>query len=373
MKIVILGSYAPSLVTFRGPLMQDMANMGHEVIACAPESPAHVVAALNKMGVVYRKVFIERTGTNPMSDLKTFFSLRELFLELQPDIVLSYTIKPVIYGSLAAEAANVPNIYSMITGAGYVFGNSSSKQKLIKVVTVPMFRAALRTNTKVFFQNPDDRTLFLDMKLVSGDEQCVLINGSGVDVDYYWETPPVTDRIVFLLIARLIREKGIFEYVGAARLIKKKYPDVVFNLLGPFDTNPTAISEEQVREWQDDEIIDYLGETTDVRPFIAESSVYVLPSYREGTPRTVLEAMSMGRPIITTDVPGCRETVIDGKNGYLVPVKDVDAFVETMERFILNPEIIPVMGRESRRIAVDKYDVRKINEVILDAMGLSCG
>lgn len=295
-----------------------------------------------------------------MSDLKTFFDLKNVFQVYRPDVCLLYNIKPVLYGSLAARVVRVPRIFSMITGAGYVFGDSSIQQRLLKTLVLPFYKLALSGNTKAFFQKPDDQELFLREGLVSETGQCVLINGSGVDTEYYWEVPPITDKIVFLLIARLISEKGVYEYVEAARVIKKNYPNAIFRLLGPFDSNPTSISKGQVEMWHNEGAIEYLGATRDVRPFIAESSVFVLPSYREGTPRTVLEAMSMGRPIITTDAPGCRETVIDGRNGYLVPVRDVDALVEAMERFVLNPEIIPVMGRESRRIAVDKYDVRKV-------------
>ncbi len=371
MRVVVVGSYARSLINFRGQLLQDMVNNGHEVIACAPQSPQHVVNALAEIGVSHEDIFLERTGTNPVSDLRALIGLKRLFARCRPDVVLLYTIKPVIYGSLAAKFGQVPNVFSMITGVGYVFGDSSLKQKFMRTMIQPMYWVALRNNTKVFFQNPDDQELFTSMNLVSGCEQCVLINGSGVDIEYYRETPPVTERIVFLLIARLISDKGINEYVEAARRIKQDYPEVVFRLVGPFDSNPSAIPKKKIEKWHDEGVIEYLGKTRDVRPYIAESSVYVLPSYREGTPRTVLEAMSMGRPIITSDAPGCRETVIESKNGYLVPVKDVDGLVQALERFILNPKLISMMGKESRKIAVKKYDVRKVNATILETMGLA--
>jgi glycosyltransferase involved in cell wall biosynthesis len=178
------------------------------------------------------------------------------------------------------------------------------------------------------------------------------------------------ERPVFLLIARLIRDKGVFEYADAARILKRRYPEAVFRLLGWFDRHPEAISPKQIDQWQREGIIEYLGETQDVRPFLAESNVYVLPSYREGTPRTVLEAMAMGRPIVTTDAPGCRETVIEGKNGFLVPPRNVDALGKAMERFISTPEIIETMGGESRKFAEMKYDVHKVNYVIMRTMGL---
>ncbi len=367
---MVLSSYAPSLTNFRGYMLHEMVNCGHKVIACAPGMPAHVSEQLESLGVEHASVFMERTGTSMIADLKAFLDLRRVFSCYQPDVVFLYNIKPVVYGSLAAKVAGVPKIYSMISGAGYLFTDFSIKRRLIRSLILPLYRAALRNNSKIFFQNPDDQYLFESLGLVSNKTQCVLVNGSGVDTTYFCEVPLVMKKTVFLLIARLIKDKGIIEYVEAARLIQKKKLEADFYLLGPLDSNPSAIDETQVKEWHNEGIINYLGETQDVRPFIEKSSVYVLPSYREGTPRTVLEAMSMGRPIITTDAPGCRETVIHGKNGFLVPVKDANALAEAMETFILQPDLIPMMGRESRKLAVEKYDVRKVNSVILDVMGL---
>lgn len=370
LKVVVVGGVPRSLIGFRGQLLGDMVSGGHEVAACAYGNPEDVVTSLTEMGVTYQQIFLERTGTNPLHDIRTLSDLKKLFEQLRPDCVLLYTIKPVIYGSLAANYAHVPRVFSMITGLGYAFGDSSFKQRLIGFPVQMLYRTALTRNNAVFFQNPDDQELFVRKRLVPNPDKAVLINGSGVDLTYYQDAPPVTDKISFLLIARLIRDKGIYEYVQAARQLKQRYPNVVFRLLGPFDSNPTAIHQQTIEEWQDEGAIEYLGRTRDVRPYIADCSVYVLPSYREGTPRTVLEAMAMGRPIVTTDTPGCRETVVDGKNGYLVPVKDVEELVRALERFILRPELIPRMGQESRRIAVEKYDVRKVNETILRTMGL---
>ncbi len=370
MRVVVVAGLAESLVNFRGPLLNAMVDAGHEVVACAPGSPEDVVAALAEMGVAYQEIFLERTGTNPVSDMMTVHSLRKLFGQLHPDCALFYTIKPVIYGSLAAGYASVPKVFSMISGVGYAFGDSSLRQRLIRLPVQALYRRALRRNEAVFFQNPDDRELFIKGGLVDDSERTILVNGSGVDLAYYREAPPVADRIVFLLIARLIRDKGIYEYVEAARQVKRCYPNIIFRLVGPFDSNPSAISQTTVEQWHEEGVIEYLGKTKDVRPYIANCSVYVLPSYREGTPRSVLEAMAMARPIITTDAPGCRETVIDGKNGYLIPVKDVDGLAEALERFIVAPELIPSMGEESRKIAVEKYDVRKVNDTILRTMGL---
>lgn len=368
MKIIVIAGLAESLVNFRGHLLANMVREGYEVIACAHGYNSTVASALKKLGVTYHRINIERTGLNPVKDLLTLWRLYAFLKKAKPEIVLSYTIKPVIYGSLAAYMAGVSNIFSIITGLGYVFTEQSLKHRLIRVPVENMYRAALKVNKAVFFQNPDDLKLFANAGLVSTDKQ-VLINGSGVDIDYY-EKAPLTNQPVFLLIARLLKDKGIIEYIHAAKILKKCYPNAIFRLVGPFDSNPSAINKHLIQEWQDEGTIEYLGETGDVRPYIAAANIYVLPSYREGTPRTVLEAMAMGRPVITTDAPGCRETVINGENGFLVPVKDIKAIVSAMERFILQPELIEKMGSRSRELAEEKYDVRSVNAVILKTMGL---
>lgn len=370
MKIAILAGFAKSLINFRGQLLATLVNEGHTVIACAPGFDEATEHCLHEMGVLCQEIQLERTGMNLLKDLQTLFFLKNLLRKLKPDIMLCYTIKPVIYGSMAARLAGVSSCYSIITGLGYTFGNKLIKQRLLNLVVRGLYKIGLANNQKVFFQNPDDLHLFRSLRLVHSG-QAILINGSGVDLNYFEKAPSVKNRLIFLLIARLIKEKGIIDYVEAANLIKKIYPSPVFRLAGPSDTKPTAISQALIHEWQQEGVIEYLGVLNDVRPAIAEASVYVLPSYREGTPRSVLEAMAMGRPIITTDAPGCRETVIHGYNGYLVPVNDVKQLADTMEIFIQNPKKIITMGKNSRILAEKKYDVHKINAVILKNMGLT--
>jgi glycosyltransferase involved in cell wall biosynthesis len=219
------------------------------------------------------------------------------------------------------------------------------------------------------FQNPDDRNLFVASGLVPSTLPVTLINGSGVDLAAY-SPCPLPDEPVFLLIARLLADKGLREYQRAARRLKARYPRARFLLAGDLDPNPLSISAEELAKWRADGAIEYLGRLEDVRPAYAAALVYVLPSYREGTPRTVLEAMAMGRPIVTTDAPGCRETVVDGVNGFLVPVRDDAALETALERFILDPSLADRMGRESLAIAREKYDVHKVNAVIMAAMNL---
>jgi glycosyltransferase involved in cell wall biosynthesis len=369
LKIVVVGGAARSLVNFRGPLLEAMVSRGHEVIACAPDAPENVREKLAYMGVEYCHVPVKRAGMNPAGDLMTAFHLFCLFRRRRPDAVLGYTAKPVIWGCLATRAVGLPASYAMITGLGYAFiGDGGFRQQAVGRVAAVLYRAALAGTKAVFFQNPDDLADFKKRNLLKNGARTVLINGSGVDLDHY-PLSPLPDAPVFLLMARLIGDKGISEYREAARRVRAKYPQARFLLAGGFDENPAAMSKEEIRRWQEEGNIEYLGRLEDVRPAIAQSRIYVLPSYREGTPRTVLEAMSMGRPVITTDAPGCRETVEHGVNGFLVPVKDSGALAEIMEKFIEQPSLAESMGRESRRIAEQKYDVHKVNRVILEVMG----
>lgn len=368
-KIFVLGSLAESLVNFRGPLLREMRVRGHQVIACAPAASDAVKNALIALDVEYRDVPLSRAGLNPVHDLRSLLALFRLLHHARPDVFFGYTIKPVIYGSLAARWAGVPEIFSMVTGLGYAFTSAGWRRRLLNGLVRGLYRLGLRGNRKVFFQNPDDRDLFLRAGLFGDSTQALLINGSGVDVDAF-QSAPLPREMTYLLIARLIKDKGILEYVEAARMIKTRYPQACFRLVGWIDENPTAISAAALRAWVDEGLIDYMGKLDDVRPALAKAAVYVLPSYREGTPRTVLEAMAMGRPIVTTDVPGCRETVVDGVNGFLIPPQNPSALARAMERFIEDPALVGRMGRESRRLAEEKYDVRKVNAVILQAMGL---
>lgn len=371
LSVSILGSFAESLINFRGPLLEALVHRGHRVVACAPAASAPVVDALTTMGVTYRDVPFRRAGMRLDEDLRALRALIGLFRELRPDIVLTYTIKPVIYGLLAARLVGVPRRFAIITGLGYTFVGADLKARLVGAAARQLYRLSLGGADRVFFQNPDDRALFEQLGLLRGPDQAVLINGSGIDLDQFQPVPLPSDGASFLLIARLLKDKGIREYIQAARQVRARHPGASFHLVGWLDQgNPAGIAEDELRAWIAEGVIHYHGRLEDVRPAIAATSVYVLPSYREGTPRTVLEAMAMGRPIVTTDVPGCRETVRDGVNGFLVPAQDASALAHALERFLLEPGLIAAMGRKSRRIAVEKYDVRKVNATILEAMGL---
>ncbi|MFN4034208.1 MAG: glycosyltransferase family 4 protein, partial [Fimbriimonadales bacterium] len=218
--------------------------------------------------------------------------------------------------------------------------------KLLRTIVRNLYRAALRLAHSVLFLNPDDLDEFIRSSIVSR-KKTILLGGIGVDLEEWLPAPPVLQPLTFTLAARLLREKGVVEFAEAARTLKQRYPETRFLLLGGLDTNPGALSESEARRWVQEGILEWLGHVPDVRPYFAQTSVYVLPSYREGVPRSTQEAMAMARPVITTDAPGCRETVIDGVNGFLVPPRDVAALVQAMERFIQQPELIIPMGRQA--------------------------
>ena len=369
-KIVVFGSWAQSLLNFRGQLLVDMVKAGYEVHAIAPDADHKIISALQSNGVRYHNVPLRRIGMNPLRDLVLLIYLFRLFLRIRPDYLLTYTIKPVIYGTLAARMAGVSNIYAMITGTGYTFNNKSVKGRLIGLLARGLFRLSLFFNKRVFFQNRHNLQIFQDSGLLRRKDQPVLINGSGVDLDYYAPVPyPRT--LSFLMIARLLRDKGVYEYIEAARKVKKRHPDVEFHLVGWIDENPEAILPEELDSWMREGVVDCLGYLEDVRTAITNASVYVLPSYHEGMPRTVLEAMAMGRPIITTDVPGCRDTVVEGENGFLVRAGDASSLVDAMLRFVNNPDLIPIMGERSLRYAEKRFNVHDVNKNILETMGLN--
>lgn len=378
MKFLIIASSPSSILNFRGKLLEAISDADIEVHIAAPgfSNNSDELTKLNNLGYILHNVPLQRTGTNPLSDIQTLKSLYLIMRDIKPQYVLSYTIKPVIYGTLAAWLNRVPNRFALITGLGYTFQNveETGKRSSFQKIIHKMYRQSLSRAHHVFFQNTDDLNLFRQLKLIKKNKPSTVVNGSGIDLERFKLTPlPVVNAdngINFILIARLLADKGIREYVKAAKIIKSKYPFVRFTLVGPLDSNPTSITQKELDEWIKSGDISYLGKLDDVRPAIAESSVLILPSYREGTPRTVLEAMAMGRPIITTDAPGCKETVIEGENGFLIPVKSVSELATVMEKFILNPSLIDSMGAASRRLAEEKFDVNNVNKVMLDKMGI---
>lgn len=378
MRFLIIASYPASVLKFRGALIAAIKAAGFEIHIAAPEFQNFPEErdGLVALGYIVHDIPMQRTGTNPVVDAKTLLALYRLMKAIKPDYIMGYTIKPVIYGLLAAKTAKVPHRIALITGLGYAFqgaDNQNYRKSNLQKIMHQLYSTALTSAQVVFFQNPDDEALFKSMNILKPTTSTKVVNGSGVDISEYNVMPfPTNNESLprFLLIARLLGDKGIREYAQAARIIKVKYPQVQFDLVGWIDDNPDSIKQSELDSWIEDGLFTFWGKLTDVQPAIAASSVYVLPSYREGTPRTVLEAMAMGRPIITTDAPGCRETVIHGYNGYLVPVKAVEELATAMERFILEPKLIGQMGKASRQLVEEKFDVDAVNQSMLEAMGL---
>jgi len=368
MKIAILSSHTSSLFWFRMDMMKDFIQRGHTVIALGSEPEADWKSKFVEHNIEYRQLYVERNGINPLKDLKTFSSLCRFMNKERPDKVFAYQAKTIVYGSIAAKLYGISEIYPLIAGLGSIFRGDGFKNNLVKLIMKIQYRIACRISKKVFFQNYDDRNEFIQNNIIKSGKT-VIINGSGVNLEKFKPTK-LPDNPTFLFIGRLIKDKGIIEYLEACKVIKEKHQKIRCLLVGPFDSNPSALKPEELQPYIESGVIEYFGEQSDVRPFISQCSTYILPSYHEGTPKTVLEAMAMGRSIITSDAPGCRETVINGVNGFLVKVKDIEGVINKMESLIFNQDMCEKMGLESEKIAREKYDVKIINQSIMQTMQL---
>lgn len=348
-------------------LMSQFLARGWSVTCIAPRDPA--AESLEEAGIACVDLSLSRRGMNPIRETAAAAMLYRILKRERPDVVLNFSIKPAIYGSIAARCAGVQRVCSMITGLGYVFLGQGLARYLLASGTAMAYRLALSSNHRVFFQNPDDARFFATRRIVDESRSMVLA-GTGVDTRRYAPGPVrAGDGVVrYLLVGRLLADKGVREYVQAAAALKSENKPVRCALLGPFDDNPAAIAAEEVDRWVRGGVLEYLGETDDVASILGRYDVFVLPSYREGLPRAALEAMSMGKPIVTTDVPGCRETVVPGVNGYLVPPGDANSLKAAMDRFVLDRGLIESMGRESRAMAVSRFDVREVNERVVSAI-----
>jgi len=366
-KILLIGTSPISLINFRKELIKSLIVNGHQVIVMASKFTSTEEENIKNLGVEYIDYSVERNSLNPLADLKTLLNFIKVFTSENPDIVLAYTIKPVVWGGLASRLFKF-NFYALITGLGFAFQGDSFKRKFLTKLVVFLYKAALKKSKAVIFQNTDNRDVFVSKGIVELSKTHV-VNGSGVDLEKYNVESLPRGGIKFLCLSRLLGEKGLREYAEAAKIVKNKFPDAEFNLIGPEDSSPDAILLNEVDTWSD--YINYKGSTDDVRPYIKDSHVYVLPSYHEGVPRSTLEAMSMGRPVLTTNAVGCKETVEEGINGFKVPVKSSEALAKKMIWFIENSDQIEKMGIESRKMAEDKFDVHKVNKEMLKIMEIA--
>lgn len=367
--VLFVAGNARSLVANRGDLIRAMRDRGLSVAALVPK--ADYLPDVEDLGIPIYSFDLRRTGINPIADLRSFWQLVSLMRRLKPTMVFAYTIKPVVYGIPAARLAGVKRCFAMITGLGHAYTSESAATSRVRAITDRLYRAALGRSERVFFQNPDDQRQFVDAGILRDPSRAVRVNGSGVNLERFPERPLPPGVPHFLFIGRLLTEKGISEFMEAAAQVKANWPEARFTVVGGRDANlPHAVAAEDLERWQRDGIAEFVGSVKDVRPWLERSSVFVLPSYREGTPRAVLEAMATGRAIITTDAPGCRETVVDGVNGFLVPAKDILRMAQAMEHYLTNPGLIERHAHASLQMAREKYDVNRVNDVILDAMGV---
>lgn len=375
MKIVLIGTVASSFYGFRADLIHTLLKQGHKIYAFTSEYTAEDLKKIEQLGAIPVTYTLNRGGLNPLADIFATYQLSKKLKTVNPDLVFSYFSKPVIFGTLAAKLAKVPRIIGMLEGLGYTFTEQpkglNKKTQLIKKIQVFLYKIALPQLDQLIFLNPDDPKDLLQ-KYGIKVKKVEVLGGIGLNLENYKYSENFNSDISFIFVARLLAEKGIHDYIRAAKIVKSKYPNIKFTVLGAIDKSAFgSLKEEELQDLIQTNIIEYPGYVNNVADWIEQASVFVLPSYyREGVPRSTQEAMAMGRPVITTDVPGCRETVVDGVNGFLVPKWDPEALAEKMIYFIEHPEQIQVMGAESYKIAVEKFDAEKVNQRLVNILGL---
>lgn len=315
---------------------------------------------------------MNRAGTNPLADLLTLATYVLLLLRIRPDTVIAYTQKPIIYGGMACRLVGIRRFFVLMSGLGYVFSEEASARHILRRIASRLYRAGVRRATTIFVFNGDDRRMMIDEGIIGPDHHVVQVPGSGVDISHYAAAPLPEGPPSFVMISRLMRDKGVAEYVEAARLVKDLLPTARFRLVGRAETNnPTGCSAMELSHWIQSGLIEHIPETRDVRPYLAAAHAFVLPSYyREGLPRTLLEALATGRPVITTDMPGCADPVIPGKNGWLVPPRDAPALAVAMMNTVTDRAKLETMAAIAREVAITRYDVALVNAQLLSVMHL---
>ncbi|WP_296317514.1 glycosyltransferase family 4 protein [Winogradskyella sp. UBA3174] len=367
-RILIVASLSASLINFRGDFIASLVKNGFTVYAAAPDHPERIRVKLEALGAIPLEFSLNRTGLNPIKDLNSISELKTLIKEYKIDLVFPYTVKPVIYSSIAANKCKVP-VISLITGLGFAFTGLTFKARVLQRLNETLYKLSIRKNKIIIFQNNDDYQLFLDRKIISKDNKVALVSGSGVNLNQYKTRVKknTSDTISFLMVARLIKEKGIALYLEAAKTLKEKYPKAEFHVIGAPDKSPSAIKLEELNALHENGTIIYHGNQRNVPEHLYNRDVFVLPTYyREGIPRSILEALSVGLPIITTNTPGCKETILKDKNGILIKPMNLNELTNAMEYFLINKEKIEEMGINSRAYAENRFDVNIINNDLIN-------
>lgn len=372
-KIVLIGTAASSTINFRSDLIKELQQNSYKVYVFSSEYTSQELEAIQSLGSIPMTYKLNRSGLNPIADIKSTLALANEIRKIKPDLVFCYFSKPVIFGTLAAKLARVPKVIGMLEGLGYTFTEQprsiSRKTKLIKKAQIYLYKLALPQLDKLIFLNPDDPKDLLRKHNIKV-KQAEILGGIGLNLSDYSFSNDYPKDITFIFVARLLAEKGIHDYIAAAKIVKDSYPEIKFVVLGAVDKEALgALRDSELKQVVENDIIQYPGHVNNVAEWIAKSSVFVLPSYyREGVPRSIQEAMAIGRAVITTDVPGCRETVANGVNGFLVEKWNPQALAEKMIYFIENPEKVAIMGYESYKIAQKKFDATEVNKRLLDLL-----
>lgn len=357
-KIILFANTDWYLYNFRLSLAKELRSQGHEVIFLSAPGPFQNL--LLEEGFQWISFPLSRQGINPIYEMWTLWRLTRLYRDVHPEVVHHFTIKPVLYGSIAAHLLGIRGIINSITGLGHVFIDSEPITRLIRRVASWLYRFNLR-GTEVIFENPEDRQIFIEWRFIK-PEQSHLILGTGVDLGRFYPTAKDNHPLIVLFSSRLLVTKGVLEYVQASRILKQRGVVARFVLAGRTDPgNPASIPEEQIEEWKEADFLEWWGWQDDMPSALAKADIFCLPSYREGVPNALLEATACGLPIVTTDTPGCRDVVTDGVNGILVPVKDSQAIADALETLIADDALRQRMGNAGRELAVKFTDI-KINQ-----------
>lgn len=359
-RILFFENNAAYFLSHRLPLARAVQEQGHEVhVATIPDAAAKNIPTA---GFEFHPLPFSRGGVNPLHEWESYRRIRRLYLEVRPSLVYQVTVKPVIYGSHAARHVHIPAVISVISGLGYFAAQSGLRGRVFRELGLGLYRSALRhPNQKVIFHNSDNRDTFVAKRVLKSEDSEVL-PGSGVDLDYFLMTPEPQGAPQIVLPARMLREKGVYEFVAAATLLRAEGIKARFVLVGDTDRgNPSAIPEAQLRRWRVEGNVEWMGHVSNMRALYASSHIVCLPSYHEGLPKVLLEAAACGRPVVTTDVPGCRDAVLAGEAGLLVPRKDAAKLADALRSLIQNSELRQRMGSRARRIAESRFST---NEVI---------
>tara|TARA_B100000989_G_scaffold178066_1_gene133718 strand:- start:407 stop:1543 length:1137 start_codon:yes stop_codon:yes gene_type:complete len=362
-KILFLVNDLSFFISHRLQIAESVIALGYSVFVGYGELGSCKISFLKNRNIEAMYIPIDRAGMNPFKEIGSLFLILRLFLKIKPDIVHLVTIKPYLYGGIIARIAGVKCVVSSVSGLGTLFIEEKFNIKLLRTLLYPIYKYAFNhPNQMVIFQNKDDLNKFTNKKILKSSKS-IIINGSGVELQNFsnFEEPLGTPIVCFA--ARLIKDKGVFEYIAAARLIKKRGIEAKFLLAGDLDTkNPTGLNLKELQQIKNEELIEVLGYQNEISVLYANSNIICLPSYREGLPKSLIEAAAASRAVVTTDVPGCRDAIIPNKTGILVPVKDVDKLAEAIIWLIQNPSKRVKMGKAGRQLAEEKFQIKKVIE-----------